>query len=85
MFLGRLATEEMLPAAAAQERPRTRVFPSHVGWATIEVNFVRKIFTSSLIDLHKREKSKTICLLTRPCHTFDAIFFKIGVACPVHV
>jgi hypothetical protein len=28
VFLGRLATEEMLPAAAAQERTRTRVFPS---------------------------------------------------------
>ncbi len=37
VFLGRLATEEMLPAAAAKERPRTRVFPSHVRWTTIEV------------------------------------------------
>jgi hypothetical protein len=40
VFLGRLTTEEMLSAAAAQERPRSRVFPSHVRWTTIEVNYL---------------------------------------------
>jgi hypothetical protein len=56
VLLGRLATEEMLPAAAAQERPRTRVFPSHVGWTTVEVNIERKIFTGSLIDSYSGKK-----------------------------